>query len=53
MFLKQKSAEIYIKKPREDWHPINGDQTGFGYHPNFGSRFFVGDARIELNEIDQ
>lgn len=38
-------AEIFIKKPKDDWHPINGDQTGFGYHANFGSRFFVGDAR--------
>ena len=40
-----KKAEIFIKKPKDDWHPINGDQTGFGYHTDFGSRFFVGDAR--------
>ena len=39
------NAEIFIKKPKDDWHPINGDQTGFGYHAKFGSRFFVGDAR--------
>lgn len=38
-------AEIFIKKPKDDWHPINGDQTGFGYHAGFGSRFFVGDLR--------
>ena len=38
-------AEIFIKKPKDGWHPISGDQTGFGYHADFGSRFFVGDAR--------
>jgi len=36
-------AEIFIKKPRDDWHPINGDQTGFGYSSDYGSRFFVGE----------
>ena len=41
-------AEIFIKKPKADWHPINGEQTGFGYNANFGSRFFVGDARKAL-----
>ena len=42
-------AEIFIKKPRSDWHPIHGDQSGFGYHADFGSRFFVGDARYVLS----
>ena len=43
-----KKANIFIKKPRDDWHPIKGDQTGFGYHTEFGSRFFVGDSRNKV-----
>ena len=37
------NAEIYIRKPSEDWHPKLSDSTGFGFHEDFGSRFFVGD----------
>ena len=41
-------AEIYIKKPRTDWHPIDGDQSGFGYSADFGSRFFVGEKESQI-----
>ena len=37
------NAEIYIRKPSEDWHPKLSNSSEFGFHEDFGSRFFVGD----------
>ena len=37
-----KDATMYIKKPF-NWNPF-AEVTGLGYHTDFGSRFFVGNA---------